>query len=43
MAELIDATQADKFSRSDVLREFAAGTDLLHQRAQSLREAVVPH
>jgi len=43
MAALIDATQADKLSRSDVLREFAAGTDLLYQRAQSLREAVVPH
>ena len=43
MAELIDATQADKHSRADALREFAAGTDLLYQRAQSLRDAVLPH
>lgn len=43
MAESIDATQADKSSRADALREFAAGTDLLYQRAQRLRDAVVPH
>lgn len=42
MAELIDANQAEKSSRADTLREFAAGTDLLFQRAQRLRDAVVP-
>jgi hypothetical protein len=42
MAELIGASQADKNKRADTLREFAAGTDLLFQRAQRLRDAVVP-
>ena len=42
MAELIDASQADKNKRADALREFAAGTDLLFHRAQRLRDAVVP-
>ncbi len=42
MAELIDANQAEKSSRADTLREFAAGTDLLFHRAQRLRDAVVP-
>lgn len=43
MAGLIDADQADKSARADVLREFMAGADLLFQRAQRLRDAVVPH
>ena len=42
MAELIGASQADKSKRADTLRAFAAGTDLLFQRAQRLRDAVVP-
>jgi hypothetical protein len=42
MAELINADQTDKSARADTLREFAAGADLLFQRAQRLREAVVP-
>ncbi|MGD9332273.1 MAG: dynamin family protein [Desulfobacterales bacterium] len=43
MAELIDANQADKSNRADALREFSAGTDLIYQRAQRLRDAVLPH
>ena len=43
MAELIDANQADKSNRAAALREFAAGTDLIYQRAQRLRDAVIPH
>jgi GTPase SAR1 family protein len=42
MAELIDANQTDKSTQADTLREFAAGTDLLFQRAQRLRDTVVP-
>jgi len=42
MAALIDASQAEKSKRADMLRDFAAGTDLLLQRAQRLRDAVVP-
>lgn len=42
MAELIDANQTDKSARADTLREFSAGTDLLFQRAQRLRDTVVP-
>ena len=42
MAELIDADQTDKSARADTLREFAAGADLLFQRAQRLRDAVLP-
>jgi hypothetical protein len=42
MAELIGAGQAEKSKRADTLRAFAAGTDLLFQRAQRLRDAVVP-
>ena len=41
MAETIDADHTDKSARADALREFAAGTDLLFQRAQRLRDAVV--
>jgi GTPase SAR1 family protein len=42
MVEMIDASQVEKSARADTLREFAAGTDLLFQRAQRLRDAVVP-
>ena len=41
MAESIDANQADKSHRADAFREFAAGADLIYQRAQRLRDAVV--
>jgi hypothetical protein len=42
MVEMIDASQVEKSARADTLREFSAGTDLLFQRAQRLRDAVVP-
>ena len=42
MAALVHADQADKGARADALRECMAGADLLYQRVQHLRDAVVP-